>query len=84
MIDALIDLSHYQTGVDLGAMRDSGIVGVILKASQGASFVDPTFTPGVTKASDEGKSGLMDRRSLIIGGLAAAAGRGTLASPSYS
>jgi GH25 family lysozyme M1 (1,4-beta-N-acetylmuramidase) len=42
--NGVIDLSHHNGKVDLQKAADSGIVGVIHKATQGQDYVDPTFT----------------------------------------
>ena len=41
----VIDISHYQHVTDWQAIIDQGIKIVILKATQGASYVDPTTLP---------------------------------------
>lgn len=61
MIDAVVDLSHWQGGagsapIDFGAMKDAGVLGVILKATQGSSWIDPTF---VGRAAAAGAAGLL-------------------------
>ena len=48
MIDAIVDLSHWQSGprgaaIDFRAVRASGVAAVILKATQGSSWTDSTF-----------------------------------------
>jgi lysozyme len=42
--DVVIDVSHWQAPVDFERARASGIVAVILKATQGSHWVDATFT----------------------------------------
>jgi len=39
----IIDISHHQRVVDWRAVRDAGIVAVIHKATEGATFRDPLF-----------------------------------------
>lgn len=39
----LIDVSNWQSALDLQVIKDAGIVGVIAKASEGADFVDPVY-----------------------------------------
>lgn len=39
----VIDLSHHQADVDFAEIRRAGVLGVILKATEGTSYVDPTF-----------------------------------------
>lgn len=43
MIDAVIDVSHFDNTPDWAKVRASGILGVIHKATQGLHYVDPTF-----------------------------------------
>jgi len=44
MIDAVIDISHHNgTSLNFGAAKTAGILGVIHKATQGLSGVDPNF-----------------------------------------
>jgi lysozyme len=42
-INVIVDISHHNGSVDLQKAKANGLVGVIQKASQGESFVDPTF-----------------------------------------
>ena len=49
MIDVVLDLSHWQGGPggmepDFAVMKTAGIHAVILKATQGSSWIDATFT----------------------------------------
>jgi lysozyme len=39
----VLDLSHHETVVDIDAIREEGIIGVIHKATEGTSYVDPTY-----------------------------------------
>lgn len=41
--DVVIDLSHWQASVDFPRAKSAGIVAVILKATQGAFWIDATF-----------------------------------------
>ena len=43
MINTVVDLSHHNANVDFPTLRGAGVVGVLHKASQGASYVDPTY-----------------------------------------
>jgi lysozyme len=43
MINAVIDLSHHNQVTSFEAVKEAGILAVILKATQGATYVDPTF-----------------------------------------
>ena len=54
MSDVVIDLSHWQALVNFVQAKAGGIVAVILKATQGTSFVDPTFASRAVEASDAG------------------------------
>ena len=40
----VIDISHYQPTPDWAAVKAGGTQGVILKATEGASYTDPTFS----------------------------------------
>lgn len=50
----VVDISHYQPEPDWQALKGAGIVGVILKATEGTSYVDPTFDWRWTAAEDAG------------------------------
>jgi len=50
----VLDLSHWNTITDWTAIPDAGIVGVIHKATEGDSYVDPTYTPRRRLARDAG------------------------------
>jgi lysozyme len=56
MIDALLDLSHWQAPVDFAAVKAGCVAAVILKATQGASWVDATF---VGRAAQALRAGLL-------------------------
>lgn len=63
MIDAVVDLSHWQCGpaghgsaIDFAAMRAAGVLAVILKATQGSAWVDATF---VARSSAARAAGLL-------------------------
>lgn len=43
MVDTVIDISHYQAGIDLAEFAQGGGVAVIAKASQGTDVADPQF-----------------------------------------
>jgi lysozyme len=43
MIDSVIDVSHFDGSPDWTKVRSAGIQGVIHKATQGKTYVDPTF-----------------------------------------
>jgi hypothetical protein len=51
----VIDISHYEmVSQNFAETAASGIVAVILKATQGTVFVDPTFLPHVAEARAAG------------------------------
>ncbi len=50
--NVVVDLSHHNGSVDLGAAKADGLVGVIHKATQGSTYVDPTYSGNRAKASD--------------------------------
>lgn len=50
MIDAVIDISHFQGTPDFGTVAQSGIIGVVHKATQGTGYTDPTYISGRTSA----------------------------------
>jgi len=54
LTDSVIDLSHWQAPVNFGTLRTSGIQAVILKATQGSSWIDPTFMARSTAAQIAG------------------------------
>ncbi len=53
-LNAIVDLSHHNGDVDLAQASQAGILGIIQKATQGATFVDPTFQTNFDKALDAG------------------------------
>lgn len=53
-LNAVIDISHHNSRVNLAKAREDGIVGVIQKASQGRMYVDPTHDGNRRKAADAG------------------------------
>lgn len=48
MLDAVIDISHFNGSPDWRAVHAGGILGVIHKATQGSGWVDPTFASART------------------------------------
>lgn len=55
MSDLVIDLYHSdKLSVDFSAVKAAGIAAVILKATQGSGFVDPTFAPRIADARAAG------------------------------
>lgn len=52
---SIIDISHYNgSGLDFGAAKMSGVLGVISKATQGTSVVDPMWAMNREKVLDAG------------------------------
>ncbi len=55
MSDVVIDISHYENvSQDFVTTANAGIAAVILKATQGIGFVDPTFLPRAAEARAAG------------------------------
>jgi lysozyme len=52
--NAVVDISHHNGTVNFNQAKGAGIVGVIQKASQGLTGVDPTYKPNRTKALKAG------------------------------
>src|SRR5262245_48178183 len=50
----VLDLSHHNTVTDWNAIKAAGIVGVIHKATEGSSYVDPTYASRRTAARAAG------------------------------
>lgn len=44
-MDPVIDLSHHNPEPDFVRLKSAGLVGVILKATEGTGYIDPTFAP---------------------------------------
>jgi len=53
-LDAVVDLSHFNRVNDFAAARESGIIGVIHKASEGGDWVDPLYTQRRAQAEAAG------------------------------
>ncbi|WP_158218837.1 glycoside hydrolase family 25 protein [Roseateles aquatilis] len=49
-----MDLSHLHTDLDLPVARDAGLVGLLHKATQGATFTDPAWSDRARQARDLG------------------------------
>ena len=49
--NAVVDLSHHNGTVDLGAAKRDGIVGVIHKATQGLAYADPLYAENRAQAA---------------------------------
>ncbi|BET29041.1 hypothetical protein wCauATS_12430 [Wolbachia pipientis] len=53
-VNGIIDLSHWQENVDFELAKESGIIGVIHKATQGLKYVDSKYAKRRKKAEEEG------------------------------
>lgn len=49
-LNAIVDISHHNGSINFSKLKASGIIGVIQKATQGRSEVDPTYTTNKKKA----------------------------------
>ncbi len=54
MINVVVDLSHHNASVDFAQLAAAGIVGVLHKATQGASYVDPLYASRQAQARAAG------------------------------
>jgi lysozyme len=54
MLNAVIDISHHNQITSFDQARQAGILGVIHKATQGATYVDPTFAANRTRIEQAG------------------------------
>jgi lysozyme len=53
--DVVVDISHYETvNQQFALTKQAGLVAVILKATQGTGFIDPTFLERATEARHAG------------------------------
>jgi len=48
------DLSHFNTGIELSIAKESGLQFVFLKATEGLTFVDPTYEERLKECRDLG------------------------------
>jgi len=53
-VNAVIDLSHWNTVTSFVAIKADGIAGVVHKATQGMTYVDPTYAQRQIKATVAG------------------------------
>ena len=53
-LNAVVDLSHHNGNVDLQQAQGDGIIGVIHKATQGLTGLDPMYPTNRTKATSAG------------------------------
>jgi lysozyme len=56
MLNAIVDLSHHNARVSLAKAKAAGILGIIHKATQGESYIDPTF---IKRRKEAGEAGLL-------------------------
>lgn len=54
MLNAVVDISHHNKISSLAKASQAGVLGVIQKATQGASFKDPTFSTNRKRVTDAG------------------------------
>ena len=52
IINSVVDISHHNGTVNFNKAKEDGILGVIQKATQGQTGVDPTYKSNRTKAND--------------------------------
>jgi lysozyme len=53
-LNAVIDISHFNGDIDFGAVASAGILGIIQKATQGQSDIDPTYERNRANATNAG------------------------------
>lgn len=53
-LNTIVDLSHHNGTVDLQAAKSAGMMGVIHKATQGTTYVDPTYQAHREQAEQAG------------------------------
>lgn len=54
MVSPVIDLSHHNPEPDWKALKHGGVIAVMMKATEGTSYVDPTWASRALKAQDAG------------------------------
>jgi lysozyme len=54
LTNAVIDISHHNGTIDLSNAQKAGTVGILQKATQGSSFVDPTYPGNLKQAQTLG------------------------------
>jgi lysozyme len=67
MIRRIIDVSHYEDPIDFNKVAADGIVAIIAKATQGASWIDPAYAK-FKQAASRVRLPSPVRRSLAEGG----------------
>jgi len=53
-LNAIVDISHHNGNIDLQLAKADGIIGVIHKATQGTTGVDPMYQTNRAKAAAAG------------------------------
>jgi GH25 family lysozyme M1 (1,4-beta-N-acetylmuramidase) len=53
-LNAVVDISHHNGNVNLQLAKADGIIGVIHKATQGTTILDPMYVTNRTQAQNEG------------------------------
>lgn len=53
LVNAIIDISHWNKSVDFKLVKEDGIVGIIHKATQGVKYVDPEYAKRRKSAEEE-------------------------------
>lgn len=54
LVNAVIDLSHWNQDIDFRLTKEDGILGIIHKATQGLKYIDPTYVERKKTAEEEG------------------------------
>ncbi|HKW18064.1 MAG TPA: glycoside hydrolase family 25 protein [Terriglobales bacterium] len=52
--NVVVDLSHHNQGLDFGQIKTAGILGIIHKATQGTTYLDPSYGKHKAAALDQG------------------------------
>lgn len=53
-LNAIVDISHHNGNINLQTAKDDGIIGVIHKATQGTTVIDPMYQTNRTQAANAG------------------------------
>lgn len=54
VLNVVVDLSHHNANVDFNTVKQSGIAGIIHKATQGPTYTDPTYADRKKQAVEAG------------------------------
>lgn len=52
--NAVVDISHFQSDVQLDVAKEAGLIGIIHKATQGTGYTDPRFAQRQGEAANAG------------------------------